>query len=299
MSAIEAPRLLPVSEAWAASPGEAGRRAGAGGGRATAEVSLVIPTFNERGNIAPLLDEIARALEGVAWEALFVDDSTDGTDSLIAALALRDRRVRLLHRAVNRGGLARAVVDGLAEVGGEYVCVIDADLQHPPATLRTMLGEARRSGADVVIASRYVPGGSAGGLAGPLRQLYSRGLKGLSKLSFPRRLAGITDPLGGFFLVRRTAVQGVALRPVGYKILLEILVRCPWRGAREVPYRFQPRRYEASKANLRQGLQFLRHLSTLVWDCSPLFAPFHPVARPATPHPAPAAPVEKALAGSL
>ncbi|HET8646245.1 MAG TPA: glycosyltransferase family 2 protein, partial [Vicinamibacteria bacterium] len=115
--------------------------------------------------------------------------------------------------------------------------------------------------------------GSAGGLDGPLRHLISRLLKMISRTAFPRRLAPISDPLGGFFLVRRTVVQGTALRPVGYKILLEVLVRCPWRRAREVPYRFQPRHQGASKANLRQGLQFLRHLGLLTWDCSPLLAP--------------------------
>ncbi len=236
------------------------------------DILVVIPTYNERANIEPLLAEIRSALVGVSWEALFVDDSTDGTDRLIAHLAEADPHVRLLHRAVNRGGLAGAVVEGLADARGAYVCVIDADLQHPPATIPALLAEARRTSADIVIASRYRTGGSAGGLAGPLRQLYSRGLRLLSRMLFPRRLAGITDPLGGFFLVRRSIVQGARLRPVGYKILLEILVRCPWRTAREVPYRFQPRRHGTSKADIRQGLRFLRHLAILVRDCSPFFA---------------------------
>src|SRR5205085_680624 len=126
---------------------------------------------------------------------------------------------------------------------------------------------------DVVVASRYVPGGSASGLDGPLRQLFSRGLRVLSKLAFPRRLRTISDPLGGFFLVRRSVVDGVALRPIGYKILLEILVRCPWQSSAEVPYAFQPRAAGTSKANLAQGLTFLEHLLTLVRECSPALAP--------------------------
>src|SRR5579862_7088579 len=97
----------------------------------TSELSLVIPTFNERPNIEPLLAAIGASLPDVAWEALFVDDSTDGTDGLIAAIAAVDSRVRLLHRAQNRGGLAGAVVDGLAQAQGNYLCVLDADLQHP------------------------------------------------------------------------------------------------------------------------------------------------------------------------
>jgi dolichol-phosphate mannosyltransferase len=236
------------------------------------ELSLVIPTFNERENVAPLLALIDDALAGVAWDVTFVDDSTDGTDAVIASIAATDPRVHLLHRPENRGGLAGAVVDGLAEARGAYVCVLDADLQHPPDRIPALLAEARQSQADVVVASRYVPGGDTGGLAGPLRQFYSRGLKALAGAAFPRRLAGITDPLGGFFLVRGAVVQGQPLRPVGYKILLEILVRCPWRTEREVPYAFRPRLQGESKADLRQGLRFLLHLGILFRDCSPAFA---------------------------
>jgi dolichol-phosphate mannosyltransferase len=235
-------------------------------------LSLVIPTRNERDNIPPLLAEVDSALAGLAWEAVFVDDSTDGTDRFLADLAASDPRMVLVHRAENRGGLAGAVVDGFARARGRYICVLDADLQHPPACIPAMLLEAQRSRADVVIASRYVPGGSAGGLDGPLRRLYSRSFKALAKLLFPRRLAGITDPLGGYFLLHRRVLHGSQeLRPVGYKILLEVLVRCSWRSVREVPYRFEPRRLGDSKADLRQGLRFLHHLRTLVWDCSPAF----------------------------
>jgi dolichol-phosphate mannosyltransferase len=252
------------------------------------DLSLVIPTYNERENIAPLLAQIEPAIAGQRWEAVFVDDSTDGTDTLIAELARTDSRIRMLHRAANRGGLAGAVVDGLAQARGAYICVLDADLQHPPDRILAMLAEARRASADLVIASRYTDGGSAGGLDGPLRQAISRGLKLLSQVLFPLRLAGISDPLGGFFLVRRSVVTGVELRPIGYKILLEILVRCRWQTVREVPYAFRPRLYCDSKADLRQGVRFLRHLSTLFLDCSPVFAmtrerPASPALEEATP----------------
>jgi len=236
------------------------------------EVSLVIPTFNERANISPLLGELDAALSGIAWEALFVDDSTDGTDRIIATHAESDDRVRLLHRPANHGGLAGAVVDGLAQIRGIYVCVLDADLQHPPSNVADLIAEARRTNADVVIASRYLPGGSTGGLDGPLRQFYSRGLRLLSRTIFPHRLASISDPLGGFFLVRQSVVQAVGLRPIGYKILLEILIRCPWQASSEVAYTFQPRRHGDSKADFNQGLRFLQHLWTLAWECSPAFS---------------------------
>jgi len=237
------------------------------------ELSLIVPTFNERGSIRPLVSELETALEGIDWEVLFVDDSTDGTETLIAAHSQRNPRVRVYHRDANRGGLAGAVVDGLARARGQYLCVLDADLQHPPERIPDMLAAARESHAEVVVASRYVPGGSAGGLDGPLRQVYSRGLKLLSKCVFPRRLAGISDPLGGYFLLHRSVIRGAYLRPIGYKILLEILIRCRWQTSCEVPYRFQPRQHGASKADVRQGLRFLKHLATLAWDCSPLLAP--------------------------
>lgn len=236
------------------------------------ELSLVIPTFNERRNIGPLLSALGSALgDDTTWEAIFVDDSTDGTELVIEAYAAADRHVRLLHREINRGGLAGAVVDGLAIAEGTYVCVLDADLQHPPERIPDLLRAARDQTADIVVASRYVPGGSTGGLDGPMRQFYSRGLKTLSRTAFPRKLAQITDPLGGYFLVHRSVVEGVDLRPIGYKILLEILVRCDWQIAAEVPYRFQPRQFDASKADFRQGVRFLKHLATLVWECSPAF----------------------------
>lgn len=236
------------------------------------ELSLVIPTRNEKANIRTLVDRVDAALAGVDFEVVFVDDSTDGTDQLICDMGCVDTRIRLLHRSENRGGLAGAVVDGFGCARGTYICVLDADLQHPPDRIIRLLAEARASGADVVIASRYLPGGSTGGLDGALRQFYSRGLKHLSKLVFPRRLAGITDPLGGYFLLRRSVVHGVELRPIGYKILLEVLVRCSWESAAEVPYRFQPRQHGTSKANLNQGLQFLHHLGRLFLDHSPACA---------------------------
>jgi dolichol-phosphate mannosyltransferase len=237
------------------------------------ELSLIVPTFNERGSIRPLLTELEQTLQGTDWEVLFMDDSTDNTPEVINAHAQRNPRVRMVHRDENRGGLAGAVVEGLARARGQYLCVLDADLQHPPARIPEMLAAARESNADVVVASRYVPGGSAGGLDGPMRQMYSRGLKALSKCVFPRRLAGITDPLGGYFLLHRSVIRGAYLRPIGYKILLEILIRCPWRTSREVPYRFQPRQHDASKADFRQGLRFLQHLTTLAYDCSPVLGP--------------------------
>ncbi|MBV9543613.1 MAG: polyprenol monophosphomannose synthase [Chloroflexi bacterium] len=244
------------------------------------ELSLVIPTYNERDNVKVLLEEVASALSGISWEVLFVDDSNDGTDQVVGEIGGSDSRVRLLHRLVNSGGLSGAVVDGLSHVHGTYVCVLDADLQHPPRRIPEMLALARQTNADVVVASRYIAGGSTGGLDGPVRRFYSVGLKTLSQMLFPRRLASVSDPLGGFFLLNQSVLEGVNLRPIGYKILLEILVRCRWQSAREIPYGFQPRRHGDSKADFRQGVRFLQHLGMLFVDCSPMFAPARLVTRP-------------------
>jgi glycosyltransferase involved in cell wall biosynthesis len=245
----------------------------------TPELSLIIPTYNERPNIEPLLAEIDSSLHAIAWEALFVDDSTDGTDNLIAGLAKADTRIRLLHRRQNRGGLAGAVVAGLAQARGTYICVLDADLQHPPALIPKLLERAWKNRADIVVASRYRPGGSAGGLSGPMRQLFSQGSRRLAQVLFPMRLWQISDPGSGFFLVRRAILQGVSLRPIGFKCLMEILVRCPWQRASEVPYRFRPRRGGTSKADFRQGRLFLQHLGRLVRDRWPAAAVLPPRAR--------------------
>jgi dolichol-phosphate mannosyltransferase len=243
------------------------------------ELSLVIPTLNERENVAPLMAELAQSLKSITWEAIVVDDGTDSTDAEVRRIAAADARVRLLHRDGPGLSLASAVVDGFALARGAYVCVLDADLQHPPARIPAMLNAVRRSGADIVVASRYIPGGSAGGLASPLRRFYSIALALLARACFPRRLARISDPLGGYFLVRREIVQGVCLRPLGYKVLLEVLIRCRWRVVREVPYQFRPRRHGLSKADLPQGILFLRHLARLVWSCSPALAPVRMVVR--------------------
>jgi len=156
-----------------------------------------------------------------------------------------------------------------------------------------MLAAARRADADLVIASRYILGGSTGGLDGPLRQFYSRGLKWLAKTLFPRRLTGITDPLVGYFLVRRSVVQACQLRPIGYKILLDVLIRSHWETVSEVPYCFEARQHGESKASFAQGLQFLEHLRTLVWDCSPMLSVPRLLTRlhvPGTPAPVPGQP---------
>lgn len=226
-------------------------------------LSLIVPTYNECDNVKPLSERLRAALGEEDYEVLFVDDSTDDTPLRLAQMAKADPRVRFLHRTSGRG-LATAVVEGIRLVRGELVAVIDADLQHPPELLPELLRALRESGADVVVPSRYIPGGDPGGLSLPRRWL-SLGGRALSQfLLAEARLT--TDPMSGFFVARRSvADQLVDTRPQGFKILLEMLVRggSDLRVC-EVPYRFAPRRSGESKLGWRTQIEFGRQLLGLV-----------------------------------
>ncbi len=234
-------------------------------------LTIVIPTRNERENIEPLLLALQDALQGINVEVIFVDDSDDDTPLIVSDLArtmnTATLNIRLEHRmaGVDRiGGLATAVERGLRLAQAKYVAVIDADLQHPPAQLRVFYDNAVQQNVDLVLATRYIRGGSYEGLDGISRRLISIGFKWTAKLLFPERLLKISDPLGGFFLFRRTVLNGVTLRPIGYKILLEILIRSQWETIVEVPYHFQARANGQSKANMHQGIMALEHMWRLL-----------------------------------
>jgi dolichol-phosphate mannosyltransferase len=230
------------------------------------ELSVVLPTRNEVSNIEPLLARLRGALAAVSYELVFLDDSDDETAALLGREAALDPRIRVIHRPPDQrqGGLSTAVVLGLHEARGRLICVMDADLQHTPETIPAML-EAERSGADLVVASRYMPGGSRAGLATGTRHLVSRAASLLVQRLFVEARAS-TDPLAGFFLCRATALRGVEFRPVGFKILLELLVCSPQVVVADVPLQFQARTSGESKASFSQGLLFLRHVWSLVLD---------------------------------
>ncbi len=234
------------------------------------DLTVVIPTRNERDNMMPLLHALREALDGMSAEILFVDDSDDDTPEVIkdASVAMETSlfHVHVEHRQpgiARAGGLATAVVAGLNRAQAAYVAVLDADLQHPPEQLRVLYDQAVAQDADLVVASRYIQGGSYGGLAGVGRRWISVGLKWTAKLLFPGQLLRLSDPLGGFFLLRRSLLAEVSLRPIGYKILLELLLRCPWQHVLEVPYHFQARAAGQSKATMQQGVLALRHMLRL------------------------------------
>jgi dolichol-phosphate mannosyltransferase len=236
-------------------------------------LSVVIPTRNERDNILPLLKTLQQTLEGLCVEIIFVDDSDDDTPQTIEdvtkMLGSSLLHIQLEHRLsgnARAGGLATAVVAGIGKAQAEYVAVLDADLQHPPELLRLFYEQAGEQGVDLVLASRYIKGASYDGLADAKRRFVSVGLKWTAKIFFAEQLMRISDPLGGFFLLRRELLTNVSLRPIGYKILLELLIRCSWRSVLEVPYRFQVRTHGQSKANIQQGIHVLQHMMRLCFE---------------------------------
>lgn len=233
------------------------------------DFSLIIPTRNEELNVPGLLAKLSQVLRGADYEIILVDDSDDATPEVAALIGYElGLNVAVIHRdgRDREGGLSTAVLAGVASAYGDYVCIMDADLQHPPELIPEMLAAARDADADIVIASRYVQGGSDAGLSSGARRLISRASRRLVKTVFPSRLRGVSDPLSGFFMARRSILNEAGLRPTGFKILLEVLVRCSWETALEVPLRFEHRAAGASKATVRQGRDFLAHVSRLFFE---------------------------------
>jgi dolichol-phosphate mannosyltransferase len=227
--------------------------------------SVIVPTFNEAGNIAELVGRLGAVLDDHDTEIIFVDDSTDDTPDVIREVARTSAvPVRLIHRAPGErvGGLGGAVFAGFQASSADWFVVMDGDLQHPPEMVPVLLARAGKDDGDVVVASRYCGGGEASGLSGTMRHLVSNGATALTRGMFPRRLRNCTDPMTGFFAVRADALDLATLRPRGFKILLEILARRQMRVVEE-PFSFGERFAGESKANVRQGLHFLHQLASL------------------------------------
>src|SRR5439155_2022413 len=190
--------------------------------------------------------------------------SDDTVEAIEAARAHSTRDIVVIHRdpGERSGGLGGAVVAGMRAARGEWVCVMDADLQHPPEVIPRLLDRADGGGADLVVASRYSADEAVDGF-GRVRSAVSRVSTTLARGFFPMRLRGVTDPLSGFFLVRRTAVDLERLRPRGFKILLEILARSSGLHTAEVAFEFGRRNAGKSKASVREGLRYLAQLCSL------------------------------------
>ena len=222
--------------------------------RPSADITVVVPTFNERENVGELVSRLDQVLAGRAWEVVFVDDdSTDGTLEALRKLAQQDTRVRLIHR-IGRRGLSSAVVEGIQSSASPIVAVMDADLQHDETILPNMLAELKSGETDLVVGSRYVDGGGLGDWNKDRAQMSSFATA-VSRLVVSQSL---TDPMSGFFMFRRQAFDGAVRRlsSQGYKILLDILAssKTPVR-VKELPYTFRSRAHGESKLD-----------SAVVWE---------------------------------
>ena len=221
------------------------------------KLAIILPTLNEAGNIAPLVERIAEALGDLAWEAIIVDDnSEDGTADEARALALADPRIRVIER-FGRRGLASAAIEGMCATAAPFVAVMDADHQHDPALLGAMLAVVESGACDVAVASRFAEGGDAAGLPSKRRE---RGSDLANRLA--RQLTGIdlTDPMSGCFLMRADTIRALAprLSGIGFKILLDILATArPRLTVREFPLQFGERRAGHSKLDRAIAFEFL------------------------------------------
>jgi dolichol-phosphate mannosyltransferase len=220
------------------------------------ELSVVVPTFNERKNVRVLVERLGQVLQGTAWEVIFVDDnSPDGTASEVKAIGAHDPRVRCIRR-VGRRGLAGACIEGMLSSQAPFVAVMDGDLQHDENLLSDMLRHLQSGQHDIVIGSRNLPGADAAGLS-ERRQLASRAASLLASRSVDR---DVTDPLSGFFMLRRDTVDAIAprLSTQGFKILLDILIST--RGTLrvlELPFHFRGRNDGVSKMDATVVLDFV------------------------------------------
>ena len=227
--------------------------------------ALVVPTLNEAGNIESLLRMVQNVLEplDIPYEIIVVDDgSDDGTAEIVQRCGEADERIRILSRRGERG-LAGAVIHGWNHSDAELLGVIDADLQHPPDLLPQLLG-AIAEGCDIAIASRYARRDGVRGW-NPLRVAIS---KASTWATFPLQRKGVRvkDPMSGFFIVRRKAIDGFSFEAKGFKLLLEILVRARISSAREIPYQFGRRRAGKSKAGAAVAFHYLQLLGKLSRD---------------------------------
>jgi len=223
-------------------------------------ISIVIPTYNEKDNILPLLSRIKEALPGIPHEIIFVDDSTDNTPQVITDAAATDSRVVLHHRDTEKG-LATAVVKGFTLAKGDYVAVMDADLQHPPEVLLDMYA-AMKANADMAIPSRFIPGGSDGGL-NLYRKFVSGTARYIGKILLPC-LRKVSDPTSGLFMIKRELLKDASLNPIGWKIMIEVLAMCQVKNVLETPYVFHDREAGESKLSTKVTIQYLKQVFHLM-----------------------------------
>jgi len=223
----------------------------------TPALSVIIPCFNERPNVVPMIAKLDAALAGISWEVIYVDDnSPDGTTQEVRRIARRDGRVRCIRR-IGRRGLASAVIEGALSSSADYVAVIDGDLQHDETRLPVMLSAIQSAGYDLAVGSRYVAGGDSSGLPSRWRHMLSDGGIWLAQAFLPVHL---TDPMSGFFMLPRPLFEDLArgLNGQGFKILLDLVLSstAPLHVL-EIPARFRERAAGESKMDALVLVQFV------------------------------------------
>jgi dolichol-phosphate mannosyltransferase len=223
--------------------------------RSAPELAVVVPTFNERDNVLPLIERLRSLLAGQHWEAIFVDDdSPDRTATLLRQIGESDQRVRCIRR-IGRRGLAGACLEGMLATQARFVAVMDADLQHDETLLVSMLERLRQGDVDLVVASRYLPDGSTAGLDRTRARLSQAATR------IARAVTGIqlSDPMSGYFMIRRTAFEDLApsLKSDGFKILFDLVATARGRLAiAEIPSTFRARLHGESKLDFRVALDY-------------------------------------------
>ena len=227
---------------------------------APAELTVVVPTFNECGNVDELIRRLESVLAGVQWEVLFVDDdSPDGTAAHVREVARQNPRVRCIQR-LGRRGLSSACIEGMLATAAPFLAVMDGDLQHDEALLPTMLTRLRQEGLDIVVGSRYLEGPSSAGLS-PERAAMSRFATTMSRRFIPETLS---DPMSGFFMLKREVFEDSVrkLSGIGFKILLDIFASSarPLKFA-ELPFEFRSRAQGESKLETQVMWDYLMMLA--------------------------------------
>jgi dolichol-phosphate mannosyltransferase len=225
--------------------------------RGTCELAVVVPTFNERDNVAPLIQRLRTTLRGVDWQVIFVDDnSPDGTAEAVKEMAASDGRISCLRR-VGRRGLAGAVLEGALATAAPFVAVIDADLQHDETLLPEMLNSLKADEADLAIGSRFLV---AAGVDKGLSRVRQAGSQVANWLARRVLRAEVSDPVSGFFVIRRELIDGVApqLTSHGFKVLFDIIASQPTPPRiKEFPYEFAERHTGDSKMDGRIVIEYL------------------------------------------
>jgi dolichol-phosphate mannosyltransferase len=221
-------------------------------------ISVIVPTYNEADSLPPLVERLGKAMSGHTWELVVVDDgSPDGTAEVANRLSAQ-HPVWVVRRA-GKAGLASAVIAGFKESRGDILVVMDADLSHPPETVPGLV-QAIDDGADLAVGSRYIAGGAT--MDWPLRR------RVVSRVAclMGNALVPVRDATSGFFAVRRSAIDGVHLNAIGFKIGFEVIARGRYKRAVEVPYTFRDRELGASKFGRREVAQYVVQLGQVARD---------------------------------